>query len=95
MQLICPFCGAEHTDYFANVERDDWTILQFGKCLYIDDVECKGCEEIAEITSEVECPNCEETYSFYAMVRTHCKEGESVWKLRAITLKEDQPCLET
>ena len=83
MQLLCPFCGAEHTDYFANAEREDWTILQFGKCFYRD-MECKGCEEIAIIFSEVECPSCEQTYSFYAKVRTHCREGETVLELRAI-----------
>lgn len=92
MQLLCPFCGTEHTDYFANVEENEWTILQPKKCddgIIDDDRLCPGCEEIAEIESDVECPNCEEIFEFYAMVRTHCREGETVLELRVVNRGAD------
>mgnify|MGYP000872901361 CR=1 FL=1 len=92
MQLLCPFCGTEHTDYFANVEREDWTILQPSKCVdgvIGDDQLCRGCVEIAEVESELECPNCEEVFEFYARVETHCKDGETVLELRVINRGAD------
>lgn len=77
----CPLCGAEAEDYLANVEHDDWTIVQPRQCSDDNEHACKGCEEVAWCVAEVECPGCDEILTMYVVHRTPCDDNERIEEL--------------
>ena len=70
----CPYCGVEATYFRDNVETEDWTIIEKHQSSDDDEVACKGCTEISEVTSEFECRNCENTVAFHCVYAQPCDD---------------------
>ena len=77
---ICPNCGQEVEDYFANA--DNWEVIQEYDCTCHQwDTSCGQSSKIEETTDVVQCQNCEEWLIMHAKVETPCGGNEIVLEL--------------
>lgn len=77
---LCPACGYEQEDYFANT--DTWTVVQPHTCDCAGrGTSCGQSVEISEINHVTECESCGKILHMHARVRQQCGDNEIVEEL--------------